>query len=105
MKIFRILLVLFPLLMFSGTSAAQVQQCGSRENIVQILETRAQEKLTSVGFVDSKRVVEIFVNKNIQTWTIIGSSLTGDGDKISCILFYGKTWIIFEELVGAPASF
>lgn len=104
MKIFRILLVLFPLLVFSGTSIAQ-SQCGLRETIVEILESRAGEKLIGVGLVNPKRAIEIFVNKKSDTWTILGSSLTVDGNTTSCILFYGKTWMLFEEPIGDPASF
>lgn len=104
MKIFRMLLVLFPLLVFSNIVIAQ-SQCGPREIIVEILESRAGEKLKNVGFVNPKRVIEIFVNKKADTWTILGSSLTADGSTTSCILFYGKTWMMFEELVGDPASF
>lgn len=104
MKIFRMLLVLFPLLVFSGMSIAQ-SQCGPREAIVEILESRAGEKLKGVGFVNPKRVIEIFVNKKADTWTILSSSLTADGNTTSCILFYGNTWMSFEEPIGDPASF
>ena len=104
MKIFKILLVLFLLLIFSGTSIAQ-SQCGPRETIVEILESRAGEKLKGVGLVNPKRAIEIFVNKKADTWTILGSSLTADGNTTSCILFYGKTWMSVEEPIGDPASF
>lgn len=104
MKFFKMLFLLFPLLMISNASIAQ-SQCGPRDNIVQMLEQRAGEQLKSVGFVNPKRVIEIFVNKETKTWTIIGSSLTASGGKASCILFYGKTWMTFEEPVGDPASF
>jgi len=104
MKFFKMLFLLFPLLMISSVSIAQTQ-CGPRDNIVQMLEQRAGEKLKSVGFVNPKRVIEIFVNKETETWTIVGSTLTSSGDVASCILFYGKTWLTFEEPVGNPASF
>ena len=104
MKIFRVLLVLFPLLVFSSASIAQIM-CGPREKIIEVLEQRAGEKLRNVGFVNPKRVVEIFVNEKTETWTILDSSLTEQGKTMSCILFYGKPWITFGELVGDPASF
>lgn len=104
MKFFKMLFLLFPLLMISSVSIAQTQ-CGPRDNIVQMLEQRAGQKLRGVGFVNPERVVEVFVNKETETWTIIGSTLTSSGNASSCILFYGKTWLTFEELVGDPASF
>lgn len=90
--------------MISSVSIAQTQ-CGPRDNVVQMLEQRAGQKLRGVGFVNSKRVVEVFVNKETETWTIIGSTLTSSGNASSCILLYGKTWLTIEELVGDPASF
>ncbi len=105
MKIFKVLFLLFPLLVFSNSSNAQQRQCGPRELIVDVLEQQAGEKLKSVGFVNPKQVIEVFVNKRTETWTILGSSLEDDGAKISCVLFHGKTWLTFEEPVGDPASF
>ena len=105
MKIFKVLFLLFPLLTFSNVSVAQSQQCGPRERIVNALEQQAGEKLQSVGLVNPKQVIEVFVNKKADTWTILGSSLNPAGNKVSCVLFHGKTWMTFEEPVGDPASF
>lgn len=104
MKIFRMLLILFPLLAFSTPSIAQ-NQCAPRESVVGLLELRVQEKLNNVGIVNQKQVIEIFVNKRTKTWTILGSSLTAEGEKRSCILFYGTTWMSFEEPIGDPVKF
>lgn len=108
MKIFKVLFLLFPLLVFSNTSIAQ-GQCGPRENIVQALEQRAGETLINIGFVNSKRVIEIYVNKETDTWTVVSSTLTPAGKKWSCIIYYGKMWLTFEEpvgdSVGDPASY
>lgn len=106
MKIFKVLFLLFPLLVFSNTSIAQ-NQCDTRENIIEMLQQRAGEALTNVGFVNSKRVIEIYVNKKADTWTIISSTLTPAGKKWSCVLQYGKMWMIFEdeEPVGDPVQY
>jgi len=104
MKIFRVLLLLFPLLVFSNTSIAQTQ-CGPRENIIGMLEQRAGENLKNVGFVNPKRVIEIYVNNETNTWTILSTTLTSAGKKWSCILQYGNTWMIFEEPVGDPVQY
>ena len=103
MKIFRVLLLLFPLLIISNISDAQLR-CGSRENVVEILKQQAGEALTGLGLVNPKKAIEIFVNKETDTWTIIGSSLV-DGKAQSCILYYGKSWMIFEEPVGDPVQY
>lgn len=105
MKIFRVLLLLFPLLIISNISDAQTQtRCESRENIVEMLKQRAGEAVIGVGLVNPTKAIEIFVNKETDTWTIIGSSLV-DGKAQSCILYYGKMWITFEEPVGDPVRY
>lgn len=103
MNIFKVLFLLFPLLTISSVSDAQIP-CGSRENIVKVLTQQAGETLIGVGLVNPKKAMEIFVNKETDTWTIIGSSLV-DGKAQSCILYYGKSWITFEEFVGDPVKF
>lgn len=70
-----------------GPASAQTSTCGPHDAIVKSLAEQYRESPQSVGMVDSKTVVEVFVSDQ-GTWTIIATDTAGE----SCILSAGEGW-------------
>lgn len=66
---------------------AQAPTCGPRTVVAQSLAEQYREKPQSIGVVDDKTVVEVFVS-DAGTWTIIATDTNGN----SCVLSAGEGW-------------
>ena len=62
--------------------------CASRERVVGMLASNFRERPAAIGMVDRNAVVEIFVSREQDTWTIVAS----DPDGNSCIISAGEGW-------------
>lgn len=70
-----------------GTASAQSPTCAPHAAVVQSLAEQYREKSQSIGVVDSKTVIEVFVS-DAGTWTIIATDTNGK----SCVLSAGEGW-------------
>jgi len=98
MKIFKVLFVLFPLLVFSGTSNAQFQrpqqpQCNERDNVLELLAKKYQEIPIAAGVTNTGGLVEVLNDPKTGTWTIIVSTPQG----MSCLVAAGEGWRWFKQ--------
>ncbi len=71
----------------SGAAFAQAPTCGPRAAVAQSLAAQYREKPQSIGVVDDKTVVEVFVS-DAGTWTIIATDTDGN----SCVISAGEGW-------------
>lgn len=69
------------------TVSAQAPTCAPHAAVVRSLAEQYREKPQSVGVVDSKTVIEVFVSE-AGTWTIIATDTNGN----SCVLSAGEGW-------------
>jgi hypothetical protein len=70
--------------------------CQSRDDINQLLTQRFDEVPTALGLQSNGHLIQVFVSKDGQTWTIV----TTRPDGISCIVALGQHW----QAVDAPAA-
>jgi hypothetical protein len=70
--------------------------CQSRDDISQLLTQRFDEVPTALGLQSNGHLIQVFVSKDGQTWTIV----TTRPDGISCIVALGQHW----QAVDAPAA-
>ena len=73
------------------SAAAQGQNCGNRELVVERLTTKYGESRQSIGMAPKGRVVEVFASLETGTWTITVTMPNG----ITCLVASGQS---FEEL-------
>lgn len=71
----------------SGAAFAQAPTCGPHAAVAQSLAEQYREKPQSIGVVDAKTVVEVFVSE-AGTWTIIATDTNGN----SCVISAGEGW-------------
>jgi hypothetical protein len=76
---------------------AQQQACGSRQPIVDRLETKYGETRQSMGLNHNNGIVEVFASAETGTWTILITMPTGQ----SCLIAAGENWDIHPEPVAA----
>lgn len=72
--------------------AAAQMRCGQRDAIVRQLATRYGETQRSVGFQQGRGVVEIYVNADSGSWTILLTTPEG----MSCLMAAGEAFQAFE---------
>jgi len=77
-------------------AAADPLTAQSRDDISQLLTQRFDEVPTALGLQSNGHLIQVFVSKDGQTWTIV----TTRPDGISCIVALGQHW----QAVDAPAS-
>jgi hypothetical protein len=70
--------------------------CQSRDDISQLLTQRFDEVPTALGLQSNGHLIQVFVSKDGQTWTIV----TTRPDGISCIVALGQHWQALE--IPAP---
>lgn len=83
----------------SGAAFAQAPTCGPRDAVVQSLAEQYREKPQSIGIVDAKTVLEVFVS-DAGTWTIIATDTNGN----SCVISAGEGWDNTAVVARLPDS-
>jgi hypothetical protein len=71
----------------SGAAFAQAPTCAPRAAVAESLAEQYREKPQSIGVVDAKTVIEVFVS-DAGTWTIIATDTNGN----SCVISAGEGW-------------
>lgn len=71
----------------ASQTMAEMNTCGTRNDIVKQLSDQFKEQPQAVGMVDKSAVLEIFVS-DAGTWTILATGTDGN----SCILSAGEGW-------------
>jgi len=72
---------------FSFTASAQAP-CAERAEWLSHLEARFGELRTAVGMVGPDAVLELFLNGETGTWTLLVSTVDG----MTCLLAAGEAW-------------
>ncbi len=82
-------------LMASSTlpAAAQTQNCGSRDTVIERLADRYGESRQSIGMAPQGRVVEVFASLETGTWTITVTMPNG----MTCLVASGQSYEALEE--------
>ncbi len=80
------------------SASAQSIQCGSREDIVKVLDKRFKENRFAMGLASNVSLLELFVSKR-GTWTI----LTTRADGKTCIVASGKSWVSMPVKIDGDA--
>jgi hypothetical protein len=85
--------LVFCVMLFVAMSTAAAQNiCAKREEVIQRLWDRWQEKLVANGLSNDNRLIELFVAEN-GSWTVIISDSTGR----SCVASAGQNWTARES--------
>ncbi|HWK68550.1 MAG TPA: hypothetical protein VNS34_26805 [Rhizobiaceae bacterium] len=79
------------------STAAQGPSCGPHEAVVKSLAEQYREKAQSVGMIDSKTLLEVFVS-DAGTWTIVVTDTAGH----SCVLSAGEGWDSHTVIASLP---
>lgn len=74
--------------------------CQSRDEINQLLTQRFDEVPTALGLQSNGDLIQVFVSKDGQTWTIV----TTRPDGISCIVALGQHWQALDAPVAGPMA-
>ena len=93
MRVFILLIVLAVMLVtFESQANGQSRPCLVRDSMVQLLQVRYEEELTTTGLSIDGVLFEIFTSTD-GTWTIV---MTSPGHS-SCVLTVGHLWQIHER--------
>jgi hypothetical protein len=74
--------------------------CQSRADINQLLTQRFDEVPTALGLQSNGHLIQVFVSKDGETWTIV----TTRPDGISCIVALGQHWQALDQAVADPMA-
>jgi len=80
-------------LLMATTFPALAQQCDTRSTIVTHLGTKYDEARVGVGLSNTGTMVEIFLDPESGTWTILETS----PNQSSCIRLYGENFFFVSE--------
>ncbi|MDL2402722.1 hypothetical protein [Rhizobium mayense] len=82
-----------------GSAASQAMlACAQRVDIVAFLDAEYSEKLSAIGQLDPKRIVEIFAAES-GSWTMMITDVSGR----SCVILSGQNWESIPVLPGSKA--
>ena len=98
----RLTVLCLALALAPGLAAAQPQQCGERERIVQVLSEKYGESRRSIGLTAQGAMVETYASDATGSWTITVTFPAGQ----MCLLASGQSYVsLADEVVpsGAPA--
>lgn len=76
-------------------AAAQGQNCGNRDMVVERLATKYGESRQSIGMAPAGRVVEVYASDETGTWTITVTMPNG----ITCLVASGQSFEHLDEPV------
>ncbi len=74
-------------------AAAQGQNCGNRELVVERLTSKYGESRQSIGMAPQGRVVEVFASHETGTWTITVTMPNG----VTCLVASGQSFEDIDE--------
>ena len=93
MRVFLLLIALAVMLVtFESQANGQPRPCLVRDSMVQLLQVRYEEELTTSGLSNEGILIETFTSVD-GTWTMI---MTSPGDA-SCVLVVGRYWSTHER--------
>ncbi|MEF0939468.1 hypothetical protein [Rhizobium sp. BR 362] len=72
--------------------------CAQRADIVAFLDARYSEKLSAIGQLDRKTIIEIFAAES-GSWTMMVTNVSGR----SCVILTGQKWESIPALPGSKA--
>ncbi len=73
--------------LFTAMPANAQAMCGPRARIIELLETRYQEKASAIGLAGNGGVVELYTSEK-GSWTLLLTQPNG----ISCLIAAGGDW-------------
>ena len=76
-------------------SAAQGQNCSTRDQVVERLSSKYGESRQSIGMAPKGRVVEVYASHETGTWTITVTMPNG----ITCLVASGQSYEALDEPV------
>ncbi|MBB3455869.1 hypothetical protein FHT86_004168 [Rhizobium sp. BK313] len=82
----------------SSAASQAMLTCAERVDIVAFLDAQYSEKLSAVGQLDPKTIVEIFAAES-GSWTMMITNVSGR----SCIILFGQNWESIPVLPGSKA--
>ncbi|MFT4181688.1 MAG: hypothetical protein QM636_07185 [Rhizobium sp.] len=91
-------LVAMAILYPSPAASQAMLACAERANLVAFLGEHYSEKLSAVGQLDAKTIVEIFASEN-GSWTMMITNVSGQ----SCVILTGQNWESIPVLPGPKA--
>jgi hypothetical protein len=69
------------------TQVQSREQCGPRDQVVQVLNAKYQESQRALGLINEKAMMEVYISSR-GTWTMVVTNEAG----ISCVLAAGEAW-------------
>ena len=82
-------------------SGAMAQpQCNERENVLELLAKKYQEKPIAAGVTNTGGLVEVLTDTKGGTWTIIVTTPQG----VSCLVAAGEGWRNMEQIAMDPEA-
>ncbi|MBB5571635.1 MULTISPECIES: hypothetical protein [Rhizobium] len=86
-------------ILYPNSAASQAMlACAERGDIVAFLEAHYSEKLSAIGQLDPKNIIEIFAAES-GSWTMMITSISGR----SCVILTGQNWESIPALPGSKA--
>ena len=74
--------------------AQNVRACGPRQAIIDHLKTNYDETIIAQGLSSRGWMLEIFVNGEVESWTIISTN----PNALSCLKDEGTSWTFFHNV-------
>ena len=62
-------------------------QCGPRDQVVQVLNAKYQESQRALGLINEKAMMEVYISP-AGTWTMVVTNEAG----VTCVLAAGEAW-------------
>ncbi|WFU09666.1 hypothetical protein QA646_01990 [Rhizobium sp. CB3090] len=91
-------LVAMAILHPSSAASQATFACAQRVDMVAFLNAHYSEKLSAVGQLDPKNIIEIFTAES-GSWTMMITSVSGR----SCVILTGQSWESIPALPGSKA--
>ncbi|MDK4741984.1 hypothetical protein PH547_24165 [Rhizobium sp. CNPSo 3464] len=82
-----------------STAASQAMfACAERADMVAFLEAHYSEKLSAIGQLDPRNIIEVFAAES-GSWTMMITGVSGR----SCVILTGQNWESIPALPGSKA--
>ncbi|WP_028747735.1 hypothetical protein [Rhizobium mesoamericanum] len=81
-----------------SAASQMMRSCAGRSEVVNFLDKNYAEKLTAVGLINQKAMLEVYAAQT-GTWTLLITDVHG----VSCILLSGDSWEMMPAMPGGGA--
>lgn len=82
-----------------ATTATAQSICGPREKILEVAKEKYNEDPVSAGVAVNGQLVELLLDREDGSWTIIVSR----GDGVSCVATTGEAWMEVDAVPSGPS--